>query len=239
MTVTIGLILAVCFFNALRILPQFIDQPFLSFLVFVCILLGTLSASFIHWRLSIWRETWLKLSALLWGVHSVIGPTAIKLIRLSQLARRDGVLSLDAESTKESNAFLRLALQLIVDGNDAQRVRQTLFVAIETEAASIQMVLEFIRFFGRYIALASLMVVMVLFFSDASFVVDGESISAVLINIALYGVGLALLVAYPLAGRLQDQAKALKRHHEMVVDGILSILSGENTRLLERRLSQY
>jgi chemotaxis protein MotA len=55
----------------------------------------------------------------------------------------------------------------------------------------------------------------------------------------IYGVGLANLFLLPVAGRLRSEALQRSQFDEMASDGLLSILEGENPRVLDRRLREY
>jgi len=53
-------------------------------------------------------------------------PTIQKIINFAYLARREGVLALEAETDEEENYFLKTGLMLIVDGTDPDLVRAIL-----------------------------------------------------------------------------------------------------------------
>jgi chemotaxis protein MotA len=55
----------------------------------------------------------------------------------------------------------------------------------------------------------------------------------------VYGVGLANLVYLPMAGKLKLKSKAHLVAKEIMLVGVISILEGENPRLIEDKLRSY
>ena len=55
----------------------------------------------------------------------------------------------------------------------------------------------------------------------------------------VYGVGLANLVYLPMAGKLKLRAKAQLVAREIMLVGVISILEGENPRLIDEKLRSY
>ena len=55
----------------------------------------------------------------------------------------------------------------------------------------------------------------------------------------MYGVGLANLVYLPMAGKLKLKLKAGMVAKEIMLVGVISILEGENPRLIDDKLRSY
>jgi chemotaxis protein MotA len=55
----------------------------------------------------------------------------------------------------------------------------------------------------------------------------------------VYGVGLANLVYLPAAGKLKLKSKSLLVAKEIMLVGVISILEGENPRLIDDKLKSY
>jgi chemotaxis protein MotA len=55
----------------------------------------------------------------------------------------------------------------------------------------------------------------------------------------VYGVGLANLVYFPIAGKLKLRHRAHMVAKEIILAGVISILEGENPRLIEDKLKSF
>ena len=55
----------------------------------------------------------------------------------------------------------------------------------------------------------------------------------------VYGVGLANLVYFPISGKLKLKAKAQMIAKQIMLYGVISILEGENPRLIEDKLKSF
>ena len=66
----------------------------------------------------------------------------------------------------------------------------------------------------------------------------GRAIAAAF-TATLYGVGLANLAYLPLAAKLKSKTAEEVVTYEMIIEGILSIQSGDNPRIVEMRMAAY
>jgi chemotaxis protein MotA len=66
----------------------------------------------------------------------------------------------------------------------------------------------------------------------------GQGMSLALIT-TFYGAILANLVLIPIKSKLQDRDKSETLVKEIVIEGILSIQSGDNPRILEQKLTAF
>lgn len=203
---------------------------------------GTIAAGLIQADFATWRKAWSLFPTIFWRSDFDSATTIPKITRWCQMARRLGPLSLDPESSKEPDAFLRLGLQLIVDGSEAPKIQQSLDVASEARETEWLTAADFFESLGGYAptmgiigAVLGLINVMTQFDDPAAI---GLGIATAFVA-TIYGVGLANLFFLPIAARLRSAAMQRSQYEEMVTDGILSIMSGENPRVMERRLLEY
>ncbi|MBP3458304.1 MAG: motility protein A [Lachnospiraceae bacterium] len=185
----------------------------------------------------------LKSFKLVFKVPSVDTPQIInKIIELSNVARKEGLLSLEEAASDLDDPFLKKGILLIVDGTDPELVRGIL----ETELSSIE---------GRHKAkigfwqdVASMgpawgmigtligLINMLQNMSDPSSV--GPNMSTALIT-TLYGSMLANWIALPVAAKLKSNNEAESMVKEIMIEGLLSIQAGENPRVIEEKLKSF
>lgn len=164
------------------------------------------------------------------------------LVALSERARREGLLALEEELPKIDNPLLRKGVMLVVDGTDPELVRNVLLSDIsvrdrelEGEAGLLEAMGGFaptMGIIGTVMGLVNVLSQM----SDPTHL--GEAIAVAFIA-TFYGVGSANLLWLPLGTKLKKQAEAGQLLDEMILEGLASIQSGENPRILQERLQPY
>ena len=66
----------------------------------------------------------------------------------------------------------------------------------------------------------------------------GPSMAIALIT-TFYGAVLANLIFIPIAGKLKNRSKQEVMSKELILEGVLSIQSGDNPRIVEQKLISY
>jgi len=160
----------------------------------------------------------------------------------SNLVRRDGVLKLEDQIDEISDPFIRKGLQLLVDGNSAEKIRNVLDVDLRTyeqchfQAARVwESAAGYAPTIGILGAVLGLVHVMQNLTDPSKL---GAGIAVAFIS-TLYGVGLANLVFLPISGKLKIIILQQINTREMFIDGVMMIANGENTRYLETKLQGY
>lgn len=160
----------------------------------------------------------------------------------SNLVRREGVLKLEDQIDEISDPFIRKGLQLLVDGNSAEKIRNVLDVDLRTyeqshfQAARVwESAAGYAPTIGILGAVLGLVHVMQNLTDPSKL---GAGIAVAFIS-TLYGVGLANLVFLPISGKLKIIILQQINTREMFIDGVMMIANGENTRYLETKLQGY
>jgi len=164
------------------------------------------------------------------------------IVTFSEKARREGLLALEDDLDELEDDFLRKGIQLVVDGTDPEIIRNIM----ETELNSMQVRHQegiklyedwalFAPAFGMIGTLIGL-ILMLANIEDKSAI--GPGMSTALIT-TLYGAILANLVFTPLANKLtynNDQEVLIR---EIMIEGTLSIQSGDNPRIVKEKLVSF
>jgi len=165
-----------------------------------------------------------------------------KIIDLSNVARKEGLLSLEEAAADLNDDFLRKGILLIVDGTDPELVRGIL----ETELASIEARHQkIITFFEQFAAMGPAwgmigtligLVNMLCNMQDSSKI--GPSMAVALLT-TLYGSLLANWIFTPASFKLKKNNNSESQLKEIMIEGLLSIQAGENPRVIEDKLKSF
>jgi chemotaxis protein MotA len=165
-----------------------------------------------------------------------------EIIRCANKARKEGIISLESEIQQASDPFLRRALTMAVDGVEPKILRETMELEITNLEEEAEHPIKFWEAAGGYSptigilgAVLGLIHVMENL-SDPSKLGGGIAVAFVA---TVYGVGLANLVYLPISGKLKVRAKSEMVSKEIMLVGVISILEGENPRLIADKLKSF
>ena len=208
----------------------------------VIVLGGTLGAMFLQFPPRIFLRA-LRISVWIIKPQKIMLKAQIqKVVKWSALARKEGLLGLEDVMDKEVDAFALKGLQLLVDGNEPEIIRDCLDVELITrEHFDMQAAKVFEAMGGYSPTIGIIGAVMGLIhvmqnLSDPSML--GAGIATAFVA-TIYGVGFANLLFLPMANKLKAIAHALSQEREMIAEGIASIAEGENPRNIELKLSGF
>ena len=162
-----------------------------------------------------------------------------KIVSLAEKARKEGLLAFEKEQVEDP--LMQYALRMMVDGLDKFAVKFALEDCINgikerhNEAASIyDKAAAFAPAFGMIGTVIGLVnMLMGLNFEDPNAINSlGLNMGAALIT-TLYGSVLANVVFLPISGRLKLLHKKEMFCKTMVCNGLLSILNGDNPRVIK------
>lgn len=203
---------------------------------------GTLGAVMLQSPLSVFRQG-MKMGAWVFYPPLVEPQKQIaEISRWSQIARKEGLLALEAQIHAVRDPFAAKGLQLLVDGAEPERLREVLDVEITAWEHSLKAGAKVWESAGGYSPTIGIIgAVMGLIhvmenLSDPSKLGSGIAVAFVA---TIYGVGAANLVFLPVAKKLMANIARIVTQREMLVDGLVGIANGDNPRVLESRLQGY
>jgi chemotaxis protein MotA len=214
----------------------------LQLTAFVIVMGGTLGATMVQSQLPVFLRAvkmtvWLVLPPRLAPQEAIA-----RIVGWSNIARKEGLLGLEAVTESESDPFARKGLQLLVDGSEPDAIRKILEVELSTkEHAELQAAKVFEGMGGYSPTIGILGAVMGLIhvmnnLSDPSKLGSGIAVAFVA---TIYGVGLANMFFLPMANKLKALIHDQTQFREMVIEGIAAIAEGENPRNIEVKLLGY
>lgn len=165
-----------------------------------------------------------------------------KIIDLSNIARKEGLLSLEEAAGDLDDEFMKKGILLIVDGTDPDLVRgilETELISIESRHKGKISFWEDLGgmgpawgMIGTLIGLVNMLYEM----DDPSAL--GPNMAVALIT-TLYGSLLANWICAPVAGKLKANNSSEIMMKEIMIEGLLSIQAGENPRVIEEKLKSF
>ncbi len=209
---------------------------------FVIVMGGTLAAVLLHYPLPVFMQGVRMARWVFRPPESEAGTLIRRVVQWAHTARQDGVLALEKHVNMTHDPFQKSSLQLLIDGADADKLRDTLDVQIVNfETAERQAARVWEAAGGYAPTLGILGAVMGLIhvmenLSDPGKLGTGIAVAFVA---TIYGVGLANLVFLPIANRIKFTIARRVSEREIICDGLMGIAQGDNPRIIEARLKGY
>ncbi|MFD1171261.1 flagellar motor protein MotP [Oceanobacillus picturae] len=163
-------------------------------------------------------------------------------IRLSERARREGILALENELEDVDEPFIKKGVLLAVDGMEPEVISDIMNAEITaTEDRHykgrnlIEKAGEYAPAWGMIGTLVGLVLMLNNLQDPASL---GPSMAVALLT-TLYGTVLANLVFVPMANKLESKTEEEVFIKQIIIEGVMGVQSGQNPRILEEKLSAF
>ncbi|GAB3065445.1 flagellar motor protein MotP [Virgibacillus ainsalahensis] len=170
-------------------------------------------------------------------------PELIRLfIRLSDRARREGLLALENELEDVEDDFIRKGILLAVDGIEPEMIRDIMnaeITAMDDRHYRGRLLVEKAAEYAPAWGMIGTLVGLVLMLNTLN---DPETLGpsmAVALLTTLYGTVLANLVFSPMASKLEGKTEEEIFTRQIIIEGIIGVQSGQNPRILEEKLSAF
>jgi chemotaxis protein MotA len=158
------------------------------------------------------------------------------------IARKEGLLALEATAEQVDNQFLKNGLNLAVEGQSADYIRDVLSEEIDAMEERHQGGAAIFSQAGTYAPTLGVLGAVIGLIAALGNMEDttelGHAISAAFVA-TLLGIYTGYVLWHPFANKLKRKSQAEVRIKEMMVEGILSIIEGEAPRTIEQKLSSY
>ena len=165
-----------------------------------------------------------------------------EIIRLANKARKEGVISLESDAEQITDPFLKKALMMAMDGVEPKALRETMELELSNLEDEAEQPVKFWQAAGGYSPTIGILGAVIGLIHVMESLTDPGKIGggiAVAFVATVYGVGLANLVYLPIAGKLRLKSRAQMVAKEIMLVGVISILEGENPRLIDDKLRSY
>ncbi len=203
---------------------------------------GMLCATLIHFSLSQFL-----------AIFSIIKKTIVtktpsqadliqRMVNYAAINRRDGALALEQEIPNLDNAFFVKGLQMLIDGTEAEDIRDMLELEVQylqERHSTGKKILEFMGSAAPAFGMIGTLIGLVQMLRNLSSPDQIGAGMAVALLTTFYGALTANLVFIPLAGKLGIYSTAEKIAMEMITEGICAIAQGENPGAVRERMQAF
>ena len=205
---------------------------------------GTISVVFMAMPMARLKQVPADVRRFMSNKQMSLSQTVETMARFSEQARRDGILSLEAEVEQVDDPFLQQGLKMAVDGSDAHVIESTLrleIMAMQERHKAGKKFFDLIKLYGPGYGLAATLIGQIGMFGSLGTggVDELGAMLAVAVTATLYGVLLANAVAGPMGDKLSLRSNEEIVSKEMMLQGVLSIQSGDNPRATHEKMLAF
>jgi chemotaxis protein MotA len=187
------------------------------------------------------------------GIFSIVKKTIVakippaseliqRMVNYSAINRRDGALALEREIPNISDLFFVKGLQMLIDGQDAESIRELMSLEIQylqERHTTGKKILEFMGAAAPAFGMIGTLIGLVQMLRNLSSPdAIGVGMATALLT-TFYGAFTANLLFIPLAGKLGIYSKAERISMEMTVEGVCAIADGENPTAVKEKLQAF
>lgn len=215
-----------------------ITQPTAAFIV----LGGTFGAVLVSMPMSVVMGAVKRLSHVLFEKSRSAQILIEEIIEFATKARKHGLVSLEQDSDRISDPFLKKAITLAVDGTDIQEIRKMLeleITLVEHQAETEAKVFESAGGFAPTIGIIGAVMGLIQVMKDlGNLEAVGHGIAVAFVA-TIYGVGVANIFLLPFASKIKCRTQHEVQMRELIVEGVVGIVEGLNPKLIRSKLEAY
>jgi len=213
-------------------------QPTAAMIVFG----GTLGATMIGFPLSVIKQAAADLLHIF--KEEFVEPSGVidEMIRFANKARREGIIALEKDAETVKDEFFKKAIMMAVDGNEPKELRQTMEVELqcmEERGEHSAKVYEAAGGYAPTIGIIGAVLGLIQVMQHLDNIDEVGKGIAVAFVATIYGVASANIFFLPVAAKLKFKHRKHMIIKEMMLEGTLGILEGQNPRLIEGKLTSF
>ena len=229
---------------------------FFSFNSILIVVGGTLAATMVNLPLKAVRNLLNILKNVFKGEDYDYVGIINEIVEKAQKARKDGLLSLEADLPNMREGFFKNGIELAINERESSRLRTFLNLEMNNITSRHIAGQELFLYMGSYApAFGMLGTVLGLIVMMNNFAGSGEEVSAsydvskkfaqllsgmgLALITTFYGVFMANMIFLPIGGKLKRKSENEMMLKNIVVEGIISIHSREHTLLIKEKLMTF
>ncbi|PWU70239.1 flagellar motor protein MotP [Gracilibacillus dipsosauri] len=162
--------------------------------------------------------------------------------RLSERARREGLLALENELEEVEDPFIKKGVLLAIDGIEPEVINDIMNAeidAMEDRHYRGRLIIEKAGEYAPAWGMIGTLIGLILMLQNLQ---DPETLGpsmAVSLITTFYGSVLANLVFLPMAGKLEEKTNEEVFIKQVIIEGVIGVQSGQNPRILNEKLSAF
>ncbi|MCP0887824.1 flagellar motor stator protein MotA [Ligilactobacillus sp. WILCCON 0076] len=170
--------------------------------------------------------------------HNPAG-TIDKIVEMSNIARREGLLALEEPVQQIDNEFLKKGLEMVVDGIDADLIEEIMVTEIDATEERHRSGAAIFKTAGTTsptLGVLGAVIGLIGALGDLSDVDKlGESISSAFVA-TLLGIFFGYVIMIPFSSRLTRKSEAELEVMNIILEGVLYIQAGQSPKTIEQKL---
>ena len=162
--------------------------------------------------------------------------------RLSERARREGLLALENELENVEDPFIQKGVLLAVDGIEPEVINDIMnaeIIAMEDRHQKGRTIIEKAGEYAPAWGMIGTLIGLVLMLNNLTDPTTLGPNMAVALLTTFYGTVMANLVFIPMAGKLELKTEEEIFMKQIVIEGVIGVQSGQNPRILKEKLSAF
>ncbi|MGG0670643.1 flagellar motor stator protein MotA [Sporosarcina koreensis] len=243
LSTVVGLILGIVALFVGMVMKGVTPDSLLNIAAILIIIVGTVAAVVIAFPMKEIKRVPKLFGIIFKEQHLTADSDLIKLFSgWADVARREGLLSLEAKADEISDPFLKNGLGLAIDGQNADYIRDVLTEEVDAMEERHSAGAQIFSQAGTYAPTLGVLGAVVGLIAALKNMNDvealGTAIAAAFVA-TLLGIFTGYVLWHPFANKLQRKSKEEVRQKMMMIEGILSVLEGEAPRVIEQKLASY
>lgn len=203
---------------------------------------GTLGALFVHYSCrTLVDSIALGLRTFLKNKHD-LSDIIPEITNFARKAQREGILALEEKIKEIEDPFFRKGIHLVVAGTGFNELKDILEIEIDLCEERRLNAAKVFESAGRYALaigiLGAVFGLIQLLANTAEPAIYANGIAMAVVAI-IYGFASASLVFLPIAGKIRLRTRENTIQKELILEGLVAMLSGESPRLIEDRLNGF
>jgi chemotaxis protein MotA len=177
-------------------------------------------------------------------LHKSVSPQELirRMVNYAAINRRDGSLALEQELPKIKDAFLVKGVQMLIDGQEAESIRELMELEVqylEERHATGKKILDFMGASCPSFAMVGTLIGLVSMLAKMENPEDIGRGMAVALVCTFYGALFANLIFLPLGGKLGQHSKSEKLSMEMITAGVCAIAKGDSPTAVREKMQIF
>lgn len=213
-------------------------QPTAALIVFG----GTLGAVMISFPMSVLKQAAADLLNVFKQDKVQSNDVIDEVVRFANKARREGIISLEKDATVVEDEFFKKSIMMAVDGTEPRELRETMEVELQymdERGEHSARVYEAAGGYSPTIGIIGAVLGLIQVMQHLDNINEVGKGIAVAFVATIYGVASANIFLLPVAGKLKFRHRKRMIIKEMMLEGTLGILEGQNPRLIEDKLTSF
>jgi len=216
--------------------------PFLNREAFLVVMGGTACATLVNYPLRQVVGLGRILRKVLFSTGEDTSDIVVTFVTLSEKAKKDGFLALQADVDNIKDDFMRRGLLLVIDGAEAEFIRNMLETEIGFIRERHKVGQEIFNAMGTYapaFGIIGTVLGMILMLFSIEDVQNVPKLMAMALAAAFFGLGSGYLIFLPMGGKLRRRSEEELLVKEIIIRGVLLLQSGATPRIVRDNLMAY